>query len=134
MSLRRPRFQEETPAESINISPLIDVIFILLIFFIVTMVFADGNAIKINVPKATSATSVESRPLTVVIRSDSTILVDGKIVTMQTLEMRIREHLKKNSSVILRGDSDASVSALVAVMDCAKICGAKEIYVSADKK
>lgn len=134
MSLRRPRFQEETPAESINISPLIDVIFILLIFFIVTMVFADDDAIKINVPKATSAQSVESRPLTVVIRSDSTMLVDGKIVTIHTLEMRIREHLKKNSSVILRGDSNASVSALVAVMDCAKMCGAKEIYVSADKK
>ena len=60
--------------------------------------------------------------------------VDGKIVSMHTLELRIREHLKKNPAVILRGDSDASVSALVSVMDCAKMCGAKEIYVSADKK
>lgn len=134
MSLRRPRFQEELPAESINISPLIDVIFILLIFFIVTMVFADGSAIKINVPKANAVQAVESGPLTVVIRADSTILVEGKIVSMHTLELRIREHLKKNPAVILRGDSDASVSALVSVMDCAKMCGAKEIYVSADKK
>ena len=41
MSLRRPRFEDEQPAQAINISPLIDVIFILLIFFIVTMVFVD---------------------------------------------------------------------------------------------
>lgn len=134
MSLRRPRFQEESPAESINISPLIDVIFILLIFFIVTMVFADGSAVKVNVPKATSAQSVESKPLTIVIRADSTMLIDGKVVSMRALELRIREHLKKNSAVVLRGDKDASVSALVSAMDCAKMCGVKEIYVSADKK
>lgn len=134
MSLRRPKFQEETPAESINISPLIDVIFILLIFFIVTMVFADGSALKVEVPKANSAQSVESRPLTVVIKADSTMLVDGKIVSIHALETRIREHIKKNSAVILRGDKDASVSALVSAMDCAKMCGVKEIYVSADKK
>ena len=60
MSLRRPRFQEENAAESINISPLIDVIFILLIFFIVTMAFSDGSAIRVDVPKASSARKVES--------------------------------------------------------------------------
>ncbi len=134
MSLRRPRFQEESPAESINISPLIDVIFILLIFFIVTMVFADGNAMKVDVPKASSATSVDSRQLTVVIRSDSSIVVDGKNLSISELENLMRSRLKEDSSVVLRGDGEASVRALVEVMDCAKKCGAREIYVSADKK
>ncbi len=134
MSLRRPRFQEESPAESINISPLIDVIFILLIFFIVTMVFADGSAMKVDVPKASTAVSVDTRPFTVVIRSDSSIIVDEKFISLAELENIMRARLKENSSVILRGDGEASVRALVEVMDCAKQCGAREIYVSADKK
>lgn len=50
MSLRRPRFEDEEPASAINISPLIDVIFILLIFFIVTMVFADNDAMGRRCP------------------------------------------------------------------------------------
>ena len=57
MSVRRPNFQEEASAETIKISPLIDVIFILLIFFIVTMVFADGSAMKVDVPEASNATT-----------------------------------------------------------------------------
>ena len=48
MSLRRPRFEDEEPASAINISPLIDVIFILLIFFIVTMVFAENDAMGVD--------------------------------------------------------------------------------------
>lgn len=134
MSLRRPRFQEENAAESINISPLIDVIFILLIFFIVTMAFSDGSAIRVDVPKASSARKVESKPLTVVIHSDSSITVRGRKLTMSELEYILREHTRSNTSVILRGDGAASIRTLVAVMDCAKACGAKEIYVSAEKK
>ncbi len=98
------------------------------------MVFADGSAMKVDVPKAKSSYTIGSSPLTVVIRSDSSVLVDGKILTMRELESKIRSHLKTNPAVVLRGDSKASVSALVAVMDCAKMCGVREIYVSADKK
>ncbi len=134
MSLRRPRCQEENAAESINISPLIDVIFILLIFFIVTMVFADGDALKVDVPRAETATAVESKPLTVVVGSDSSISVYGRTVTLGELESVLRGHMASNRSVVLRGDGDAPLSAIVAVMDCAKSCGADEIYVSADKK
>ena len=134
MSLRRPNFQEENSAETINVSPLIDVIFILLIFFIVTMVFADGSAMKVDVPKAAAAKSVESKPLTIVILSDSSVLVDGKRVALGELERAIRRRVGECKSVVLRGDASAPVGTLVEVMDCAKACGAREIYVSADKK
>ena len=60
MSLRRPNFSDGEGEESINISPLIDVIFILLIFFVVTTTFSDGGAVKIDVPKAATAVRPEA--------------------------------------------------------------------------
>ena len=78
MSLRRPRFEDEQPAQAINISPLIDVIFILLIFFIVTMVFADGSAMELDIPSAANASEVKADSVTVSISSDSSLYVDGK--------------------------------------------------------
>lgn len=134
MKARRHIFDDGESDGGINVSPLIDVIFILLIFFIVTMVFADGNALKVDVPKAENAAKPESSPLTVVVRADSSIEVGGERVTLAGLESKIRAHLRVNGGVILRGESDAPVSALVAALDCAKSCGAEEIFIAADKK
>lgn len=127
-------FDDSDSDGAINISPLIDVIFILLIFFIVTMVFADGNALKVDVPKAETASKPDSSPLTVVVRADSSLEVGGERTTLAGLELKIRAHLRKNKGVVLRGESNAPVSALVAALDCAKKCGAEEIFIAADKK
>ena len=127
-------FDDSDSGGAINISPLIDVIFILLIFFIVTMVFADGNALKVDVPKAETASKPDSSPLTVVVRADSSLEVGGERTTIAGLESKIRAHLRKNKGVVLRGESNAPVSALVAALDCAKKCGAEEIFIAADKK
>ena len=134
MSLRRPRFEDEQPAQAINISPLIDVIFILLIFFIVTMVFADGSAMDLDVPSASNPADAKSDSLTVAIGADSALYVDGKKYTFAALPAVLRKKLPPNGAVILRADEKVSVSTLVSVMDCAKENGAGEIFVSARKK
>ncbi|MDY5582813.1 MAG: biopolymer transporter ExbD [Candidatus Merdousia sp.] len=134
MSLRRPNFSDGEGEESINISPLIDVIFILLIFFVVTTTFSDGGAVKIDVPKAATAVRPESKPLTISIAADSSVSVGGVKVSRTELEARLRAHMRFDKTVVLRGDSSAPVSTLVEIMDTAKLCGAEEIYVSAEKK
>ena len=134
MSLRRPRFEDEQPAQAINISPLIDVIFILLIFFIVTMVFADGSAMDLDIPSAANVSEVKADSVTVSISSDSSLYVDGKRYTLAALPSVLRGRLAPKGSVILHADEKVSVSALVAVMDCAKENGAGEIFVAAQKK
>ena len=78
MSLRRPRFEDEEPASEINISPLIDVIFILLIFFIVTMVFADNDAMGVDVPSAENSQTPDSNAVNVAITYDGSVLLDGE--------------------------------------------------------
>jgi len=134
MSLRRPRFEDEEPAQTINISPLIDVIFILLIFFIVTMVFADGEAMNLDVPEASNSSDIKSDAVTVSIKSDSSLWVDGAQISMANLDAVLSSKLGRNKIVILRADQTVSVSELVGVMDSAKAAGAREIYVGTKKK
>lgn len=134
MSVRRPNFQEEASAEAINISPLIDVIFILLIFFIVTMVFADGSAMKVDVPEASNARPVDEKATNIYIGSDGEVSLDGTRYSMASLSGPLKRKLAERPVLIVRSDSKVPVSRLVEVMDCAKECGAGEIYVAARKK
>lgn len=134
MSVRRPNFQEEAPAEAINISPLIDVIFILLIFFIVTMVFADGSAMKVDVPEASNAQPVDEKATNIYIGSDGEVSLDGTRYSVASLSGPLKRKLAERPVLIVRSDSKVPVSRLVEVMDCAKESGAKEIYVAAQKK
>ena len=134
MSVRRPNFQEEASAEAINISPLIDVIFILLIFFIVTMVFADGSAMKVDVPEASNAQPVDEKATNIYIGSDGEVSLDGTRYSVASLSGPLKRKLSERPVLIVRSDSKVPVSRLVEVMDCAKENGAKEIYVAAQKK
>lgn len=134
MSLRRPRFQEEEDAQAINISPLIDVIFILLIFFIVTMAFADSDAMKIDAPKSSQTISLDASTPTIVIGADLAFSIDSKKCDSEELKRLLSKKFAKNKNVVVRADASVPVDRLVEAMECAKEAGAEEIYVSADKK
>lgn len=65
MSLRKPSFENPDSSSEINISPLIDVMFILLIFFVVTMAFAEKSALEIDRPKSEKASQSPEKALNI---------------------------------------------------------------------
>ncbi len=135
MSLRRPRFEDEEPASAINISPLIDVIFILLIFFIVTMVFAENDAMGVDAPRASNSQSPDSAAAVVSITSDGSVAIGRDRYSLPALKIPLGARLAKSSgTLVINADSSVPVKRLVEVMDCAKECGAREIYVATRKK
>ena len=134
MSLRRPRFQEEEDAQAKNISPLIDVIFILLIFFIVTMSFADSEALKVDAPNSSESEKLEQAAATILIGADSRFVFDSKECDSKELVRRLSSRSAGTKSVVIRADSRVPVDRLVEAMDCAKAAGVENIYVSADRK
>ena len=135
MSLRRPRFEDEEPASAINISPLIDVIFILLIFFIVTMVFAENDAMGVDAPRASNSQSPDSSAAGVSITSDGSVAIGRDRYSLPALKIPLGARLAKSSgALVINADSSVPVKRLVEVMDCAKECGAREIYVATRKK
>jgi biopolymer transport protein ExbD len=120
-------------------SPLIDVIFLLLIFYAVTTQFVTDERLKLKLPEAETAESVginqEERPPEVKVAVDGTIWIDDSIVPESELETRIRQLVERapDDGIILKGDRGADYGVVVHVLDVARKVGAKGIQMSADR-
>ena len=100
MSLRN-RHSEENIATEINISPLLDVIFILLIFFIVTMVFADHEATKVDLPQAENVSTVNTDAAIVVISENGEVFIDDKSYSVSQIKIPLSKNLEKSNGVLI---------------------------------
>jgi biopolymer transport protein ExbD len=123
----------------VQMSPLIDVIFLLLIFYAVTTQFVTDERLKLKLPEAETAESVginqEERPPEVKVAVDGTIWIDDSIVPESELETRIRQLVERapDDGIILKGDKGADYGVVVHVLDVARKVGAKGIQMSADR-
>ena len=135
MSLRTPNFEEPESSQVINISPLIDVIFILLLFFIVTMTFADSSVLQIEKPEASAVQTLADKTMTVKIFKDGRMEMDSEILTISILQERILGALADGEfSLVINAHAALPVQNLVDVMDCAKACGVKKIFIASKRK
>jgi len=123
----------------VQMSPLIDVIFLLLIFYAVTTQFVSDERLKLKLPEAETAESVgtsqEEKPPEVKIATDGSIWIDDQIVPEIELESRIRQLVERapDDGIILKGDRGADYGVVIHVLDVARKVGAKGIQMSADK-
>ena len=123
----------------VQMPPLIDVVFLLLLFYAVTTQFVTDERLKLKLPEAktaeTAGVSREERPAEVKIAADGSIWIDDRIVPESELENRMRELVERapENAVILKGDREADYGVVVHVLDVARIVGAEMIQMSADK-
>lgn len=131
MSLRKPSFENPDSSSEINISPLIDVMFILLIFFVVTMAFAEKSALEINRPKSEKASQSPEKALNIFVEKNGRISVAGAYVSIDSLEKIASLRGEKNAVI----DSDASVkiSTIVEIMDACSRAGIEKVFIASDK-
>ncbi|MFC2141254.1 ExbD/TolR family protein, partial [Acidobacteriota bacterium] len=106
----------------INITPLIDVLFLLLIFFMVSSTFLEQPGIKLELPYAQSAVVVEQKDYILFIDKDSKMFLNDKEIRMDDLEKKIKEALPgmKDMALVLKADQDISHGIVVRVMDIVK--------------
>jgi biopolymer transport protein ExbD len=123
----------------VQISPLIDVIFLLLIFYAVTTQFVTDERLKLDLPEAKTAEesgrTQEQRPPVVTVAADGTVFIDDQVVSEDQLEARIRELVENapDKQIILKGDRGADYGVVVMVLDTARAVGAAGVQMSADK-
>lgn len=131
MSLRKPSFENPDSSSEINISPLIDVMFILLIFFVVTMAFAEKSALEIDRPKSEKASQSPEKALNIFVEKSGRISVAGAYVSIDSLEKIASLRGEKNAVI----DSDASVkiSTIVEIMDACSRAGIEKVFIASDK-
>jgi biopolymer transport protein ExbD len=123
----------------VQMSPLIDVVFLLLIFYAVTTQFVTDERLKLKLPEAKTAESEgvgqEERPPEVKIAADGTIWINDVIVPEEELEAQMKALVERapDKAVILKGDRDADYGIVVKVLDTARAAGANMIQMSADR-
>ena len=109
-----------------DIAPLIDVVFILLIFFLVTTSFLRDTGLDVELPQATQARSLDPGSLRVAISAGGMTFTEGRALTLEQLAARVRTFVaeKPEGMVILLPDRELPSGRLVEVMDRAKAAGA----------
>ncbi len=111
---------------AVDISPLIDVVFILLIFFIVTTVFVEAPDVDIAKPTAASAKDLEKNSILIAITAEGDIVYGGKQIGITGIQSTINRMSTKNQlPVILQADQSANMDIFMRAYDQAVLTGAK---------
>ena len=113
----------------VDLSPLIDVVFLLLIFFMVSTTFKNDSGLDLTLPGSSGKGSVKSETLVVLIDKQEKFHIEDATVELSDLETRIREQLENSEEkiVVLKVDADVKHSVLIRAMDAAKQAGARSI-------
>lgn len=130
MRFRKPREDEIR----LSIAPLIDIVFLLLIFFMVTSHFDVASGVRISLPKvAKRILSQEKTRITLVIDKSGYTYLEGKRIDMKTLQETLGKLVKEKGifQVIVQADKDVSHGKVVQIMDIAKTAGAHSIIIAA---
>ncbi len=133
MARRFQRFGEPANESSseINISPLIDVVFILLIFFIVTTVFVDETGVEINKPRAATQQDLERNSILIGITPAGKVFYGGREIGIVGVRSTVSRLLRQEEMpVIIQADRNTPTESTVQVLDEAKLAGAERVYVS----
>lgn len=125
---RKLMFATETKSDEINVSPLIDIVFILLIFFIVTTVFVEETGVKVQRPQSASAEQLEKNSILIAITADGRVVFGGNEIGVRGVRGVVKRLLKQNDQpVIVQADKSVSVELYTQVHDEAALAGAAQI-------
>jgi biopolymer transport protein ExbD len=120
----------------INIAPLLDMVFILLIFFVITTNFTRQTGLDVQKPKAQSAFYQGPKTILVGISAEGTIHIHGRQVSLERLMQILAQEIKKrpDAAAVIIADRGAYVGRAVEVMDACLLAGIHKVSVAADKK
>ncbi len=120
----------------INIAPLIDMVFILLIFFMVTTSFVRDAEVEIERPGARTARQADNRSVRVSIGRRGELFVDARPVQPWMLQARLRETVSRQGikTVLVVADRNVPTGTLVEVVDQCRLAGASDVGVAAEQE
>ncbi len=125
---------EDDDESEVNLTPMLDVVFIMLIFFIVTASFVKEAGIDVNRPDAATAERKEKGNILVAITADNQIWIDRRMVDPRALRANIERMHAENphGSVVIQADEESKNKLLVQVMDAARLAGVKNVSIAAE--
>ncbi len=135
MKRRRVFSTNRGGSEDINISPLIDMVFILLIFFIVTTVFVEETGVEVTKPQAASQIQLEKNSILIAITSNNNVVYGGRDIGVNGVRGIVKRLLQDDAKmpVIIQADENVPTRILVRVIDEAKLAGANSVNISTEE-
>lgn len=132
-------FSNLTPASEdmeIDITPMLDVVFIMLIFFIVTASFVKESGIEVNRPDASTSTAKPRASILVAINDMGEVWINKRKVEEGQVRANIERLHAENpqGSVVIQADEEAKTKILVAVMDAAREAGVTDVSLATEEK
>ncbi|NQU74264.1 MAG: biopolymer transporter ExbD [Candidatus Omnitrophica bacterium] len=130
------RFKRHVELEKgqLDIAPLIDVVFLLLIFFMLTSSFIFQPGIKINLPKAVTSEVIHEKSIIIVINSKNYIYLNDRVITMSELASRLSIAAKENKPLLIKADRRASLGKVVEVWDLCRDEGISRINIATSQE
>ncbi|MGR5282670.1 ExbD/TolR family protein [Photobacterium damselae] len=134
MRLTRPSRNREDA--QIDLTSMLDIVFIMLIFFIVTSSFVRESGVEVNRPQASHAVSQKNAGIFIAITSANDIYIDKRIVDAERVQATIEHMLvdQPDAALVIQADEHAYNGTVVKVMDAAKGAGVKNIALAAENK
>ncbi len=125
--------QEET---ELDMTPMLDIVFIMLIFFIVTTSFVKESGVTVNTPQASTAANQENANIFIAITASGEVWIDRRPVDPRSVRAIVARLHADNpeGSVIIQSDTDSATGVLVDVMDQVRLAGVEGIAIAADKR
>ncbi len=132
LNITAARKAKQQTAE-LNIAPLIDMVFILLIFFLVTTSFVKESGVDVARPTAATALNKEKSGLLIGITKDNRVFIDKREIDIRAVRANVERSLAENpeGGVVIVADKESNTGTVVAVLDGCKLAGAKNVSIAA---
>lgn len=120
----------------LNMSPLIDMIFILLIFFLVTTTFVKESGVEVKRPIASSAQDKEETNLVIGVTVDGEVWIEGSPIDIHSVRSRMErfKHENPDGNVVITADKDSLFGVAIEVLDQVRLAKIKDVVVAATKE
>ena len=127
--------KEEEQAGEIDLTPMLDVVFILLIFFIVTAVFVKEAGLEVEKPVASTRQQVVAEPILIAISPLGELWMDGDIVEARDLRLRIEQRVAEmpSAAVVIQADQEAPNEQVLAIMRAAREADVTNVQIAAEE-
>ena len=128
------RMELEHGLKQIDIAPLIDIVFQLLIFFMLTSSFVIQPGIKVNLPKAVTSEAVKLENIEIVVSGENVVYLNGKVITTQELRNLLKQIAKRGQPVLIKADRRAALGRVVEIWDLARDLGLTQINIATNQE
>jgi|WetSurMetagenome_2_1015567.scaffolds.fasta_scaffold710796_1 biopolymer transport protein ExbD len=133
LSLGRQRDDKQV---EINMSPMVDMTFLLLIFFLVTTTFVKESGVDVNRPVASTTESKENTNIVIGVTKDGMIYIENQIIDIRSVRSRMERFKSEmpDGNVVITADKDSLFGVAIEVLDQVRMAGIKNVVVAATKE